>query len=218
MATRRAHVSLSPTHLGSPYLSPRRVCPRAGSPRPVLGRKEVVSRVCAPTSPPHSLSLSRGCLLPTWLRVLCDFCIQARHWSYRRKLRFEQYACFLSQPRNCLSSRRTGPELGSPPRGSHAPPPGPGRSDRGGAAASGRAQQRARAGSRRRVPARRTAFPSGTSFLFPRDPVLLTDQPSSPAAPEEVGEKEKGSSSTSPSGTRFLWPEPGVNGRRSGRR
>lgn len=30
-----------------------------------------------PTPPP----LARGSLLPTWLRVLCDFCIQARHWS-----------------------------------------------------------------------------------------------------------------------------------------
>lgn len=31
------------THLGPPYLSPRPVCPRTGSPRPVLGRKEAVS-------------------------------------------------------------------------------------------------------------------------------------------------------------------------------
>lgn len=82
---------------------------------------------------------------PTWFRVLCDFCIQARHWSYRRKLRFEQYACFLSQPRNCLSSRRTGPELGSPPRGSHTPPPGPGRSKESEAAVSGRGRQGAHA-------------------------------------------------------------------------
>jgi hypothetical protein len=89
---------------------------------------------------------------PTWFRVLCDFCIQARHWSYRRKLRFEQYACFLSQPRNCLSSRRTGPELGSPPRGSHTPPPGPGRSKENGAAVLGRGQQEARAGRRPPIP------------------------------------------------------------------
>lgn len=92
---------------------------------------------------------------PTWFRVLCDFCIQARHWSYRRKLRFEQYACFLSQPRNCLSSRRTGPELGSPPRGSHTPPPGPGRSKESGAAVSGAASRR-RAGD--------GGLPSQTSF------------------------------------------------------
>lgn len=139
---------------GPPYLSPHPVCPRAGSPRPVLGKKSAVLwRVHTGVSPPQLLhphaSLPH---FPTWFRVLCDFCIQARHWSYKRKLRFEQYACFLSQPRNCLSSRRTGPELGSPPRGSHTPPPGPGRSKENGAAVSGRGRQEARAGRRPPIP------------------------------------------------------------------
>lgn len=33
--------------------------------------------------PPHpsSYPTARESLLPTWLRVLWDFCIQARHWS-----------------------------------------------------------------------------------------------------------------------------------------
>lgn len=113
----------------------------------MLGKKSAVSwrlHPGAPPPPPHPRANLPH--VPTWFRVLCDFCIQARHWSYRRKLRFEQYACFLSQPRNCLSSRRTGPELGSPPRGSHTPPPGPGRSKESGAAVSGRGRQGAHAG------------------------------------------------------------------------
>lgn len=36
---------------GPRYLSPRRVCPWAGSARPVLGRKEAVSGGCGPPSP-----------------------------------------------------------------------------------------------------------------------------------------------------------------------
>lgn len=44
-----------PTHpagVGSPYLSSCPVCPRAGSPRPVLGRKEAVSAACGPPPSP----------------------------------------------------------------------------------------------------------------------------------------------------------------------
>lgn len=34
-----------------------------------------------PYPSPLALALALGYVLPTWLRVLCDFCIQARHWS-----------------------------------------------------------------------------------------------------------------------------------------
>lgn len=166
--------------------------------------RNVVGRRALPPAPPHPTpARSAGSpLLPTWLRVLCDFCIQARHWSYRRKLRLEQYACFLSQPRNCLSSRRTGPELGSPPRGSHAPPPGPGRSapglQRGGGEerpASRHARQGARTGRRGKQGL------GGPPPQFPLDasyPVLwaLHDSPAAPLLarlrPWGGGKEERG--------------------------
>lgn len=84
---------MSPCH--PPTLAPltsRRAASARGQDPLILcleGRKwclEVAHLPPHPTPQPSPLTpypspLARGCLLPTWLRVLCDFCIQARHWS-----------------------------------------------------------------------------------------------------------------------------------------
>lgn len=59
--------------------------------------------------------------LPTWLRVLCDFCSHTLHWSYSLiDMPLQPYACLRTQPKNCLSSRRR-VEFCSPGLGSHEP-------------------------------------------------------------------------------------------------
>lgn len=59
--------------------------------------------------------------LPTWLRVLCDFCSHTLHWSYSLiDMPLHPYACLRTQPKNCLSSRRR-VEFCSPGLRSHEP-------------------------------------------------------------------------------------------------